>query len=98
MTQNDQNREYFLKIPLSCPIRDNTEYKFEIDNSGDNKKYCIYINRDKNCKAVLEMNSYNQFKCNWIHKQFWVHKEPLAAWALIVSAISLIVSIITLFV
>ena len=44
------------------------------------------------------MNVYNIFKCNWLHRKFWVHKEPLAAWALIVSIISLIVAIITIFV
>ena len=98
INSDESKREYFLKIPLSCPIRNNTNYEFEIDNNGDKKLYCIYLNKESNCKAVLIMNMFNKIKCNIIHKRYWVYKEPLAAWALIVSIVSLAVSIITIFV
>lgn len=65
------------------------------DNIDRTLRYEVRLNKGQTIRLVV--NKWNEWKLKWVHGMYRIQKEPLAFVAIIISAISLLTSILRLF-
>ena len=87
-TKKHPEKFYYLQIPLACPFQNNSDYTLEVKyNKEDEKGFLITIAGQQNCKAYLNLNSWNRFKMNWIHRRYLIHRDTDWFWKTLIAAI-----------
>lgn len=71
------------------PLIDKTNYTIERVYHKDIDKPVYEISFGKDTKRYIKISGADRLKLMWIHKRYWIHKEPLGIAALIISIIAL---------
>lgn len=67
------------------PLHDKTNYTLDKVYHYDTDKPVYQITFGQEIKKYIELDFINKLKLQYIHKRFWIQKEPLAMLSLIIS-------------